>query len=136
MFPYLRVGIFKLWKDWPYSNNGSTCRCACVETESDQALIIILIIDFKVYVHDELFQLLQKLAAVLVPFVITRFLCFVQLVSFACFVMLCNNDIHSNSGSFVFPFALLKHKGKKGKVVPVLNLIKHYAMKAYVGVDG
>jgi hypothetical protein len=28
------------------------------------------------------------------------------------------------------------HKGKvKGKVVPVLNLIKHYAMKAYGGVD-
>jgi hypothetical protein len=26
-------------------------------------------------------------------------------------------------------------KGKKGKVVPVLNLIKHYAMKAYGGVD-
>jgi hypothetical protein len=26
------------------------------------------------------------------------------------------------------------HKGK-GKVVPVLNLIKHYAMKAYGGVD-
>jgi hypothetical protein len=24
---------------------------------------------------------------------------------------------------------------KKGKVVPVLNLIKHYAMKAYGGVD-
>jgi hypothetical protein len=23
----------------------------------------------------------------------------------------------------------------KGKVVPVLNLIKHYAMKAYGGVD-
>jgi hypothetical protein len=23
----------------------------------------------------------------------------------------------------------------KGKVVPVLNLIKHYAMKAYEGVD-
>jgi hypothetical protein len=23
----------------------------------------------------------------------------------------------------------------KGKVVPVLNLIKHYAMKAYWGVD-
>jgi hypothetical protein len=27
------------------------------------------------------------------------------------------------------------HKSKKGKVVPVLNLIKHYAMKAYEGVD-
>jgi hypothetical protein len=28
------------------------------------------------------------------------------------------------------------NKGKKkGKVVPVLNLIKHYAMKAYGGVD-
>jgi hypothetical protein len=26
-------------------------------------------------------------------------------------------------------------KGKEGKVVPVLNLIKHYAMKAYGGVD-
>jgi hypothetical protein len=26
-------------------------------------------------------------------------------------------------------------KVKKGKVVPVLNLIKHYAMKAYGGVD-
>jgi hypothetical protein len=26
-------------------------------------------------------------------------------------------------------------KKKKGKVVPVLNLIKHYAMKAYGGVD-
>jgi hypothetical protein len=26
-------------------------------------------------------------------------------------------------------------KGKKGKVVPVLKLIKHYAMKAYGGVD-
>jgi hypothetical protein len=25
--------------------------------------------------------------------------------------------------------------GVKGKVVPVLNLIKHYAMKAYGGVD-
>jgi hypothetical protein len=25
---------------------------------------------------------------------------------------------------------------KKGKVVPVLNLIKHYTMKAYGGVDG
>jgi hypothetical protein len=24
---------------------------------------------------------------------------------------------------------------KKGKVVPALNLIKHYAMKAYGGVD-
>jgi hypothetical protein len=24
---------------------------------------------------------------------------------------------------------------KKGKVVPVLNLFKHYAMKAYGGVD-
>jgi hypothetical protein len=24
---------------------------------------------------------------------------------------------------------------KKGKVVPVLNLVKHYAMKAYGGVD-
>jgi hypothetical protein len=24
---------------------------------------------------------------------------------------------------------------KKGKVVPVINLIKHYAMKAYGGVD-
>jgi hypothetical protein len=24
---------------------------------------------------------------------------------------------------------------KKGKVVPVFNLIKHYAMKAYGGVD-
>jgi hypothetical protein len=24
---------------------------------------------------------------------------------------------------------------KKGKVVPVLNLIKHYTMKAYGGVD-
>jgi hypothetical protein len=29
---------------------------------------------------------------------------------------------------------LTKSKGK-GKVVPVLNLIKHYAMKAYGGVD-
>jgi hypothetical protein len=29
----------------------------------------------------------------------------------------------------------LRRKGKKGKVVPVLNLIKHYAMKAYGGVD-
>jgi hypothetical protein len=28
----------------------------------------------------------------------------------------------------------VKVKGK-GKVVPVLNLIKHYAMKAYGGVD-
>jgi hypothetical protein len=29
-----------------------------------------------------------------------------------------------------------KGKGKgKGKVVPVLNLIKHYAVKAYGGVD-
>jgi hypothetical protein len=28
-----------------------------------------------------------------------------------------------------------KVKVKKGKVVPVLNLIKHYAMKAYGGVD-
>jgi hypothetical protein len=26
-------------------------------------------------------------------------------------------------------------KVKKGKVVPVLNLIKHYAMKAYGGVN-
>jgi hypothetical protein len=26
-------------------------------------------------------------------------------------------------------------ESKKGKVVPVLNLIKHYAMKAYGGVD-
>jgi hypothetical protein len=26
-------------------------------------------------------------------------------------------------------------KGKKGKVVPMLNLIKHHAMKAYGGVD-
>jgi hypothetical protein len=26
-------------------------------------------------------------------------------------------------------------KKKKGKVVPVLNLIKYYAMKAYGGVD-
>jgi hypothetical protein len=26
-------------------------------------------------------------------------------------------------------------KVKKGKVVPVLNLIKHYAMKAYGGMD-
>jgi hypothetical protein len=25
--------------------------------------------------------------------------------------------------------------GKKGKVVPVLNLIKHYGMKAYGGVE-
>jgi hypothetical protein len=25
--------------------------------------------------------------------------------------------------------------GVKGKVVPLLNLIKHYAMKAYGGVD-
>jgi hypothetical protein len=30
---------------------------------------------------------------------------------------------------------LYKHGKKKGKVVPVLNLIKHYAMKAYGGVD-
>jgi hypothetical protein len=29
---------------------------------------------------------------------------------------------------------VLEGKGK-GKVVPVLNLIKHYAMKAYGGVD-
>jgi hypothetical protein len=28
-----------------------------------------------------------------------------------------------------------KVKKGKGKVVPVLNLIKHYAMKAYGGVD-
>jgi hypothetical protein len=27
------------------------------------------------------------------------------------------------------------YKVKKGKVVPELNLIKHYAMKAYGGVD-
>jgi hypothetical protein len=26
-------------------------------------------------------------------------------------------------------------KGKKGKVVPVLNELQHYAMKAYGGVD-
>jgi hypothetical protein len=26
-------------------------------------------------------------------------------------------------------------ESKKGKVVPVLNLIKHYTMKAYGGVD-
>jgi hypothetical protein len=30
---------------------------------------------------------------------------------------------------------MLKIKVKKGKVIPVLNLIKHYAMKAYGGVD-
>jgi hypothetical protein len=29
----------------------------------------------------------------------------------------------------------VKVKGKKGKVVPALNLIKHYAMKAYGVVD-
>jgi hypothetical protein len=29
---------------------------------------------------------------------------------------------------------LIRELGK-GKVVPVLNLIKHYAMKAYGGVD-
>jgi hypothetical protein len=28
-----------------------------------------------------------------------------------------------------------KVKGKEGKIVPLLNLIKHYAMKAYGGVD-
>jgi hypothetical protein len=28
-----------------------------------------------------------------------------------------------------------KGKGKKGKVLLMLNLIKHYAMKAYGGVD-
>jgi hypothetical protein len=27
------------------------------------------------------------------------------------------------------------NRKKKGKVVPLLNLIKHYAMKAYGGVD-
>jgi hypothetical protein len=32
-------------------------------------------------------------------------------------------------------FCMFISKGKKGKVVPVLNLIKHYAMKAYGGVD-
>jgi hypothetical protein len=37
-------------------------------------------------------------------------------------------------------YALLPSGGKifgkgKGKVVPVLNLIKHYAIKAYGGVD-
>jgi hypothetical protein len=29
----------------------------------------------------------------------------------------------------------LSSVSKKGKVVPVLNLIKHYAMKVYGGVD-
>jgi hypothetical protein len=30
---------------------------------------------------------------------------------------------------------VIKRKKVKSKVVPVLNLIKHYAMKAYGGVD-
>jgi hypothetical protein len=37
----------------------------------------------------------------------------------------------SNSGKYTESIK----KGKIGKVVPVLNLIKHYAMKAYGGVD-
>jgi hypothetical protein len=36
--------------------------------------------------------------------------------------------------SSTYPCTLLNSK-KKGKVVPVLNLIKHYAMKAYGVVD-
>jgi hypothetical protein len=44
-------------------------------------------------------------------------------VSFFVFSVLC-----------YFHFLHPKKKGK-GKVVPVLNLIKHYAMKAYGGVD-
>jgi hypothetical protein len=38
---------------------------------------------------------------------------------------------HYCSWFYVFPL----YKRKKGKVVPVLNLIKHYAMKTYGGVD-
>jgi hypothetical protein len=34
-----------------------------------------------------------------------------------------------------YVIVLVLEKVKKGKVVPVLNLIKHYAMKVYGGVD-
>jgi hypothetical protein len=42
---------------------------------------------------------------------------------------LCTKNILNNRRreKWIFPV--------KGKVVPVLNLIKHYAMKAYGGVD-
>jgi hypothetical protein len=36
---------------------------------------------------------------------------------------------------FHFVFKYIIYNEIKGKVVPVLNLIKHYAMKAYGGVD-
>jgi hypothetical protein len=32
-------------------------------------------------------------------------------------------------------YGVIKEPKGKGKVVPVLNLIKHYAIKAYGGVD-
>jgi hypothetical protein len=92
MFPYLRVGIFKLWKDLHYTYNDSMCRCTYVERASDQALITILIIDFKIYDHNEIFPIASKLMAILLPYIIIRFLCFVQLVSFACHVIVCNNN--------------------------------------------
>jgi hypothetical protein len=41
----------------------------------------------------------------------------------------------SHGGSYDFLVTLCSWVGKKGKVVPVLNLIKHYALKAYGGVD-
>jgi hypothetical protein len=34
-----------------------------------------------------------------------------------------------------YGFMGVKGKKKKGKVVPVLGVIKHYTMKAYGGVD-
>jgi hypothetical protein len=43
-----------------------------------------------------------------------------------CFIYVLNNELETK--------AIQNCKGK-GKVVPVLNLIKHYAMKAYGEVD-
>jgi hypothetical protein len=38
-------------------------------------------------------------------------------------------------GTYIMPPEAISTVKGKGKVVPVLNLIKHYAMKAYGGVD-
>jgi hypothetical protein len=41
--------------------------------------------------------------------------------------------LFSKFADFINPFKSVKKV--KGKVVPVLNLIKHYAMEVYGGVD-
>jgi hypothetical protein len=41
-------------------------------------------------------------------------------------------EVNTEKTKYMLPS---RHQKKKGKVVPVLNLIKHYTMKAYGGVD-